>query len=180
MKTLLAAVLVALPAVAADLPAVAPVKAACGPDNVKFNASPIGGQPAAQPEAGKALVYVVEELFRPADELITPTVRVGVDGSWVGANYGTSYLFFSVEPGEHHLCADWQSAPRWIGEKVSLTSIKVEADRTYYVRARVLDQGKHGLLDEGSSVVLDLEQINSDEGQLLVATSPLSGYRQKK
>jgi hypothetical protein len=27
-----------------------------------------------------------------------------LDGSWIGANYGTSYLFFSVAPGEHRLC----------------------------------------------------------------------------
>ena len=35
---------------------------------------------------------------------------VGVDGVWVGPTHGDSYLYFAVAPGEHHLCASWQSA----------------------------------------------------------------------
>ena len=76
------------------------MKAACGPDDAKFNASPSGRQSAVQPEAGKSLVYVVEQHESPRNALVTPTVRVGLDVSWVGANYGTSYLFFPIEPGE--------------------------------------------------------------------------------
>lgn len=177
MKTMLAAFFLSLPALAGE-PAspVAAVNAACGPDNVKFSVKSIEGQPPAapQPEPGKALVYVVEQYDRPGNELGKPTVRVGLDGSWVGANRSTSYLFFPVEPGEHHLCSDWQSVPRTIVPvRPSLAILTAEPGRTYYFRAHVIE---HSL----SLWTLDLEPLNDDEGRLLVATSPRSDYRQKK
>jgi len=44
-----------------------------------------------------------------------PTTRAGVDGEWVGVAEGFSYFIFSVYPGEHHLCASWQT---WVGSGV--------------------------------------------------------------
>jgi len=64
---------------------------------------------AGQPENGKALVYFIQDdtqfLSRPR-----PTTRVGIDGSWVGATQSQSYFYVSVEPGEHYVCASWQSS----------------------------------------------------------------------
>jgi hypothetical protein len=175
MKTLSAVILLSLSAFAADqVPEPTVVRAACGPENVKFNVGSSGQQPAPQPGAGKALVYVVEQYDRPGNELGKPTVRVGLDGEWVGANRSTSYLYLSVEPGEHHLCTDWQSVPRTIVPlHLSLAKLTAEAGQTYYFRARLIE---HSL----SLWTLDLEQVNDDEGRLLVATSPASDYRQKK
>jgi hypothetical protein len=176
MKTLLAVILISLPALAADpTPSVAAVRTACGSDNVKFSVKSIEGQPSApQPEPGKALVYVVEQYDRPRNELGKPTVRVGVDGSWVGANRSTSHLFFSVEPGEHHLCSDWQSLPPTIARlNPSLAIFAAEPGRTYYFRARVVEVSL-------SLWTLDLERVNDDEGRMLVERSPLSDYQRKK
>jgi hypothetical protein len=175
MKTLLVLILSFLPLLAADQapPEVAVVRAACGPNNVKFDVTPSAGQPPApQPEPGKALVYVVEQYDGRA---LNPTVKVGLDGAWVGANRGTSYLFFPIEPGEHHLCADWQSAPWQTGPRatVSLTSLRAESGGTYYIRARILELGVR-------VYNVELEKIDPDQGRLLVDTSPLSSYRQKK
>jgi hypothetical protein len=94
-------------------------------------------------------------------------------GSWVGANRGTSHLYFPVEAGEHNLCSDWQSAPFWIGALVSLDSLTAERGQTYYFRARVMESSP-------SVWTLDLDPINRDEGRLLVVTSPLSESHQKK
>ena len=90
----------------------------------------------------------------------------------MGANRSTSYLFFAVDPGEHHLCTDWQAAPSWIGPKVSLANFTAEAGKVYYFRARI---ALYRYMP-----ILDLEQVNSDEGQLLIANSPLSDYREQK
>ena len=62
MRTILTVVLFSLPMLAADRAwDTAAVRAACGPNEVKFNANPSRGQqPATPAEAGKALVYVVE------------------------------------------------------------------------------------------------------------------------
>jgi hypothetical protein len=176
MKIILAAVLFSLPALAADrAPAGAAVRAGCGPDNLKFSVNSSGGQPAAQPEPGKALVYVVEQYDRPENQLVTPTLRVGVDGSWVGANYGNSYLFFPVEAGEHHLCSDWQSFPPLVPHlQPSLAGLMAEAGQTYYFRAHIIQYSSAG------PWTLDLDRVNDDEGQLLVDTSRRSDYRQKK
>jgi len=177
LKTILAVILLSAPVLLADqLPAVAVVKAACGPDEVKFNVGSSGPQPATQLEPGKALVYVVEEYEKPENELVTPTLRVGLDGAWVGATYGTSYLFLSVEPGEHHLCSDWQSLPplRLINHVPASLASLTAAGQTYYFRARIVEHSGNG------PWTLDLERLDRDEGQLLVATSPLSGYREKQ
>jgi len=177
MKILVAVILLAAPALGSDQSAVAVIRAACGPDDVKFNVSSSGQQPAAQPEPGKALVYVAEQFDKPENELVTPTLRVGADGAWVGATYGASYLLFSVEPGEHHLCSDWQSLPplRVINHvPASLASLTAEAGQIYYFRARIIEHSGNG------PWTLDLERVDRDKGQFLVATSPLSGYRLKK
>jgi len=174
MKTVLVALLVASPVLAGDqASAVAAVRAACGPDSVKFSVKSSDGQRALpQPETGKALVYVVEQFDRPRNEIGRPTIRVGLDGAWMGANRGTSYLFFSVEPGEHHLCTDWQSLPPWLHVPASLANLRAEPSETYYFRARVMENVGY--------FTLDLESVNSDEGRMLVGAASLSGYRLKK
>lgn len=176
MRTLLALILLSMPALAADrFWEAAAVKAACGSDSVKFNVTSNVPQPLAQPDAGKALVYVVEQFDGPVNELVTPTVRVGFDGAWVGANYGTSYLFFTVDPGAHHLCSDWQSFPPLVPHiQPSLVSLTAETGQTYYFRAHIVLHSGNG------PWTLDLERLDSDEGQLLVDTSQPSGYKQKK
>ncbi len=173
MKNLLVLILAAS-AFAADLTPAAPANSACGPSQARFSVKADNRQPLVpQPESGKALIYVVEEYDRPDNEIVKPTVRVGLDGAWTGANRGASYFFFPVEPGEHHFCADWQSPPEWIGPKISLTSLTAEPGQTYYLRARVIELNR-------TTWTLDLEKVNPDEGRWLVESSPLSEYRLKK
>jgi hypothetical protein len=177
MKALFAVVLLSLPALAADQAPAAALRAACGAENMKFSASAGGQQPAAQPEPGRALVYVVEQFEHPENALVTPTLRIGMDGAWVGATYGTSYLSVPVDPGDHHLCTDWQSLPPLMpinAMQPSLAGLKAEAGQIYYFRARIIQHSGSG------PWTLDLDPVNSDEGQLLVATSPASSSRQKK
>jgi hypothetical protein len=171
MKTALAVILFATSAFAQDL-SVAAASSACGPVDTQFVVKTDSVSHAPQPaDPGKALVYVIEDQkFRVFNDV---TARVGLDGAWVGANRGNSYLFFSVEPGEHHLCTDWISD--WLpnGRLVSLAPLTAEAGKTYYFRART-----SGARDEVASI--DLDRVNSDEGKLLVASSPPSVSHPKK
>ena len=101
-------------------PAVAP--AACGPENVSFNVKLDESQHAlAQPEPGKALVYFIQE--KGADAFGV-TTKIGLDGTWVGASKNSSYFAVSVEPGEHHVCANVQS---FRGHPVGLVHFTAEA-----------------------------------------------------
>src|ERR1022692_4903336 len=97
-----------------------------------------------------------------------PTVRVSLDGSWVGANRGASYFFFPVEPGEHHLCADWQSAPpSVVGRKLALSNLGAEPGQTYYLRARFVEGARiyqHPQTNSETVFALVLEEKNPGQG----------------
>lgn len=180
MKAALVVLFFAASAPAQDL-SFATAGSACGPAETSFAVKTTSGSRALQqPEPGKALVYVIEDQkFRAINDA---TARVGLDGAWVGANRGNSYLYFLVEPGEHHLCTDWISTFLPSGRLVSLAPLTAEADKTYYFRART-SGGKGSLADDhwsadGASIDLDL--VNADEGKLLVASSALSVSHPKK
>lgn len=145
---------------------------ACGPMNVKFQIKMDNSQaPNVKAEAGKALVYVVEDQqFKGVNEV---TVRIGLDGAWVGATRGDSYLAFSVEPGEHHLCANITSSVISTGRRVSLFGLTAEAGGIYYFRARTTG-GPSSAMGRNDTISIDLDLLNSDEGKFLVTYSSLS------
>jgi hypothetical protein len=153
----------------------APFQGACGPKEVRFDAQAAPGQPITV-EPGKALVYVNEVFNKVPGELGNPTIRVGLDGAWMGATRANSYISFLVEPGEHHLCTNWQSRLKRLSREAAFTSFTAEAGKTYYFSAHV------GYESAGDAVAmtLDLQPLNPDEGQYLVASNPVSNSHPKK
>lgn len=147
---------------------------ACGTATAQFQVTTSNEHTEPQVDPGKALIYLVEQqklrVFRDV------TVRVGLDGKWVGATRGTSYLSFAVEPGEHHLCVDFHSDFLEPGRLVSLYGFTAEAGKTYYFRARPLASSS----GNRDIAVFDLDLVNDDQGKLLVANSPLSVSHPKK
>lgn len=135
----------------------------CGVATAKFDVKTDKSQhPSAQPESGKALVYFMED-DDSFESNPKPTARIGVDGSWVGANHGDSYFFLSVDPGEHHLCSSWQSFVAFGARETSAAPhFTAEAGQTYYFRVRNTWIGDH--LHQ-----VDLLPVDSDEGQLLAS-----------
>ena len=81
--------------------------AGCGNPATHFDVDTDRGLHPAPQAPGRALVFFAQDDSNVAG-FHKPIVRVGIDGKWVGATHGTSYFFFYVEPGEHHLCSDWQ------------------------------------------------------------------------
>jgi hypothetical protein len=171
MKTILIIAVLASSAFAADQATVAAAESACGPSNIQFDVKTDKGQhPTALAQDGKALIYVIEVFEKPGNQLAKPTTKVGLDGNWVGANKDNSYFFFSVNPGDHHLCMAWQSTLKQYSKQVALTSFSAESGKAYYFTARIIehDEGR------GAWFTVDLGPVNSDEGQLLVASSAFS------
>jgi hypothetical protein len=159
-----------------DQAAAARAAAGCGPSEITFDVKTDKKQhPLAQPEAGKALVYVFEDEKRDnnVNYFGSVTTRVGLDGAWVGANHGKSYLFFTVDPGEHNLCANWQSSFGRLSKQGSAAAFTTEAGKVYYFRTRVDERAKH-------EPEVRLEAIDSAEGQLLISSSAYSTSRAKK
>ena len=163
MKTI-AIVLLSCCAFGQDKAAVSSAEAGCGSQDAKFEVKSDESQhPAPSPEEGKALIYFV------ADGHLTSIF--GVDGKWAGAVNGGRYFFVSVDPGEHHLCAMLQSFVPLRGPKVSVHSLNAEPGGSYYFRTRMV-----GI---STGFVLQLDQLDSDEGRWFVAWSKFSTSRPK-
>jgi hypothetical protein len=148
-----------------DIASAPAAKAACGPENVKFEVKLDQiQQPMLNSTNGKAVVYIVQDF--PAIKLLTHfTTRVGVDGAWVGANQNRSYLGFTIDPGVHHLCISGQ----WRGPaSIALHRIEAQAGETYYLRVRFSNLGV--------GVFPDLEPVDDDEGQFLLQSSKHSTW----
>jgi hypothetical protein len=175
MKTALVVVLFIASAFAQEAASSAEAPTACGSPEVRFDTKLSTAEPASQLEAGKALIYVVEDQrFKIAKDV---TVRVGLDGAWVGATRGNSHLSFAVEPGDHHLCVDWVSDWLPTGRLISLYGLTVEPGKVYYFRARTMASPAYSYQ---GTMLIDLDLVNTDEGKFLVNSSPLSILHPKK
>lgn len=175
MKAVLTVFLLASPLLggaSATEPAVAP---GCGADNVKFDVKTDKSRhPLTQPDAGKAQVVFVEDDSEFGSRPF-PTTRFGVDGLWVGATHGNSYLSFSVDPGEHHLCASWQTTVIVAqGHKAAAAHFTAAAGESYYF------QVKNRWTRDLGTAVISLKALDSDEGQLLASKYALSTSQLKK
>ena len=149
---------------AQDRPASTP--AACGQKNVNFDVKLDDSQHILlPPEAGKARVYFIQDLG-PLTCIACTTTRFGVDGSWAGAVQHNSYFSLSVEPGEHHICANPQSRFATVNRIVALAHFTAEPGKVYFFRARAVG--------DKNNLFFDLDPIDSDQGEYLVGWFPLS------
>jgi hypothetical protein len=174
MKTLMAVMLFAVYGLAQQSSTLPLFHQACGPLQVKFETSISTSRPPSQPEPGKALVYVVEDFQTIGATIGAPTFKIGLDGAWVGATHGSSYLVFSVDPGEHHMCIQWQSHLDGLSRLVSFARLTAEPDKTYYFRARAMSSSST------ATMYLDLDSLDPDEGQYMIASSPVISAHAKK
>lgn len=150
---------------AQNVPDSAHPTAACGDDKTTFEVSrgPVGDTTLAA--TGKAMVYFIELYnLRDKGRFNRPTIRHGLDGDWLGATQGFTYLSASVDPGLHHLCSRWQSHFGRLSDQVSLNDFEAEAGKRYYFRVQINVEGA----SDGGAVSIDLERVSEDEGQFLV------------
>lgn len=144
--------------------------AACGREDVSFNVRRDDSQHQfTPPDQGRARVYFVHDAGN-GNTLGYPTVKLAMDGAWVGANHGNSYFSVSVEPGEHHVCVTLQSS--FVAQRVELAHFTAEAGKTYYYRSE--------LVTSRSVELLELDPIDSDQGKYLIDSFPLSVSTPKK
>lgn len=183
MKSALVLLLFAASVFAQNSPPQPAAQGPCGAESLRFDVDRVPGNPSAQAEPGKAVVYISEVFKKAAGEWGDPTLRIGLDGDWVGAVKGNSYFSFSVGPGEHHLCMKWQSHFKRLSREAAFTVLTAEAGKLYFFRALVTydlgpDYGHNGANVTGMSITLD--PISSDEGHYLVASNPMSVPHPKK
>jgi len=176
IKTLLVVLLFAGPVWAQEQAADALATAGCGPNKVEFEVKKDKKQhPTGQVEPGKALVYVFGDETRDADVsyIGSATVRLGVDGAWMGATQYQSYFFFPVSTGGHRICAGWQSNFARFAKVRTAASFSAQAGEVYYFRVVFERRQKR-------EPAIKIEPLDGAEGALLIASSALSTSRTKK
>lgn len=163
---------------------------ACGDESVKFDVTTQKDQPTpeAPPTGSAQVVFVEEQNARASFHLVT--VRYGVDGSWVGANYGDSYFVANVAPGVHHLCVNAQGDKKAVG----VTSFTAEAGKVYYYEASttvtrsgggmVTTHGPNGQTGTGMAPgsvnkFFQFTQLSEDEGKYRVKAWRLATWKTK-
>jgi len=174
----LSSVMVALPAVAqqssaSDLAAIG--AAACGDMAARFELKQSTAQKQPAPDAGKALVYFIEEDLNT--QIITHTSRVGIDGKWMGATHGSSYSYFTIEPGVHHLCATTQIGRSTEDGLTALAHFTAESGGVYYFEMKNVSMmsGPRNYTNDATLTPLD-----SDEGNYMTIKLPLMASLPKK
>ena len=169
MRIIALVILFAASAVAQGPPP-APSTAACGHGNVSFKVKlDESAHVLARPDPGKALVYFFHDAGT-GQTLGYPTVKLAMDGAWIGANHGNSYFSVAVGPGEHHVCVTLQSS--LVAQRVELAHFTAEEEKVYYYRTR--------LVMSRSVELLELEPIDSDQGKYLITSLQLSISTPKK
>jgi hypothetical protein len=152
----LAALAQSQPGPAAGVPGCGPADARCEVTTSKNKNAP------SKAEAGKALVYFLQDdtNFNSRPQ---PSTLLGLDGQWIGATNGDSYFYFSVDPGEHHLCPNWQGFSLLDKRRTAgALHFTAEPGGVYYFRAKdVYVSEKY--------FEMKLRPVDSDEGQLLVS-----------
>ena len=158
------------------------VAGSCGDERIHFHATileapadpgdpddPIAWHPLAPSVADQATVYVIGSFVN------SPIIRVGVDGKWVGAIRGSSYMYFHVAPGLHHFCADWQSSLISAYSVVDLKDIEMQAGHTYYIR--VLLHFSDVSIDDWPVWDLNMKTVDPSEGMYLLAEEPPGSFK---
>jgi hypothetical protein len=174
MRAILALLVLGMAAFAQDPVGVSAAEPACGPKDTNFDVKEDDNSQhnIGQPEAGKALVYMVQDIGAVSCIGACITTKIGLDGVWIGANHRNSYFSFALEPGEHHLCANWQSHFLRLSREVALAHFTAEPGKIYYFRTRSFG--------DKTQILFDLDPIDSDMGKYYVATLPLSVSHPKK
>jgi len=174
LKAILATLALAPLLLAQDKPADDFGAPGCGDPNAKFEVKTEKAKHPAQAEAGKALVFFIED-DSDFEMNPRPTTMMGLDGAWVGATHGTSYFYASVDPGAHHVCANWQKARLLLNvQKTAALHFTAEAGGAYYFEARNM-----WWRDHGGTGRLTLSPLDSDQGRLLTDTMSFSISHQK-
>ena len=175
-KFLFLGFLLATPVLAQDQVADLRTEAGCGPAKTKFDVKVDKKQHTiTQPEAGKALVYVIEEYQSDphSQTLGHVTTRVGLDGKWVGTTHEGSYISFPVEAGTRRMCSDVQSMFAAARKLSGAAELNAEAGKIYYYRVVVLDERER-------QPQLLVKAMDEAEGLLMVSKSGQSTWKVKQ
>ena len=151
---------------------------ACGTDSRNYTIQTDSDISIPSPAQGMATVMLIEDQVevRPGAGVCikcASQLTLGMDGQWIAATHGFSHTAISIPAGDHHFCVS-SSGPVLAPDVLpAMLGLHVEAGKTYFVRGRLARYYREGL------AVLDLTEINEDEGRYLVSVSKRSLFTKK-
>lgn len=145
---------------------------ACGSNSQKFSVTIQKNEHSPQnPASGQAQLVLAENVesdYRCFASGCGVTVRVGIDGSWVGADKGNSWFVVNLLPGEHHLCVNWQSRLAFRERQVDVAKLDAHAGQRYYFEVAVIMKVR----DNGHQIDrVRLRPLDLDHAQYLLKIS---------
>ncbi len=150
----------------------ASAQTACGMGNPKYSVTTTPTKVVSGDNQGNAQLYLLEVQDHVA---LCPLgcgqiVKLGLDGDWVGATKGNSYLVLPISSGEHHLCAEWDWRAWRLHKHLELAKVLVESGKSYYFRVHITP---------GTTETIEsyrFEPVNEDEGKLLLGSLPQASW----
>ncbi|WP_420238649.1 hypothetical protein ACOBR2_03320 [Telmatobacter bradus] len=140
----------------------------CGDVATQYTTSHDPGLHPAPTAKGQVRIFYIED--DDVKGFIKPTMRIGLDGQWVGAAEGRSYFFIYVNPGPHKLCINWQNPDLFIHkQKPPQAELEFTAKEgeTYYF----IGEGDfHGV----GRTSITLDPMKTAEGEETIEDYPLS------
>jgi hypothetical protein len=71
-------------------------------------------------------------------------LRVGMDGTWLGAAGSNSFFTVEIDPGEHHLCVSEAGALGGVKKDgIAMATLKAEAGKTYFFQYKINFQAQN-------------------------------------
>ena len=139
---------------------------ACGNEKIKVDVAvqkPLSALPAAN--ATTATLVFVQRLDEAC--IGCSVARVGLDGTWIGADKGASFFSVTTAPGEHHVCVFWEAPGAKIENRIGLTDFEAMVGQIYYFEIEI------GPRSTGE-IAMRLKPISEDMGEFLVSRSKQS------
>jgi len=133
------------------------------------------------PDAGKALIVFVQP-HSPLSCVGCSAQRYAMDGQWVGATQKDSYFTLQVEPGQHHFCS---TGP--IVNGIAIRSFEVKAGTTYFLQARLVQNGPITEEEHDSQVLpagkrafpYGMSLLDEEKGRYLVKSYEVAESKKK-
>ena len=147
----------------------------CGTTDTKFEIKTVSSShPYVKPEPGKAMVYFLQDDTAFASHP-RPSTRFGLDGEWIGGTQSNSYFYVAIDPGEHHMCGEWQNFVGLTnGHKSGAASFNAEDGGTYFFIVRDV------YIRENTPATMYLDALDPDEAQLLMSKFAFATSHPKK
>ena len=138
----------------------------CGPEKSKIVVHrDKNHHPTADTDSSHATVYIIQQDEFHAYVIGAFPTRYALDGQWFGGNSDNSYFYTSIDPGEHHMCAEWGVDFKHYARPFSLAKINLKSGETYYFRARVVLYSVGGQGERS----ITLDPISAEEGKRLIS-----------